>query len=156
MKVYLAGPDVFRLDVTAWAASCRALCAERGLVALLPSDSTETTAAGIHRANLQLLSTADAVAANLNPFRGHEPDSGTCVEVGMALALGKPVIGYIDDQTPLVDRVAVRKRSGHYLCEDGLKVEDFGLPLNLMLAVPVQIVTGGLQEALDALIVATV
>lgn len=47
MKVYLAGPDVFRLDVTAWAESCRTLCVERGLVALLPGDSSETTAAGI-------------------------------------------------------------------------------------------------------------
>ena len=34
---------------------------------------------------------------------------------------------------------------------NGQHVEDFGLPLNLMLAVPVRIVFGGLPEALLAL-----
>jgi nucleoside 2-deoxyribosyltransferase len=33
----------------------------------------------------------------------------------------------------------------------GLAVEDFGLPLNLMLAVPLQLVQGGLAEALREL-----
>lgn len=111
MKVYLAGPDVFRLDVVTWAEFSRALCAERGLAALLPIDGAETTAQGIYQANRKLLATADAVVANLNPFRGHEPDSGTCVEVGIALALNKPVIGYMEDTTPLIDRVAMRRRN---------------------------------------------
>ncbi len=35
---------------------------------------------------------------------------------------------------------------------NGMHVEDFGLPLNLMLAVPVSIVIGGLPEALLALL----
>ena len=32
--------------------------------------------------NQELITEADCVLANLNPFRGAEPDSGTCVEVG--------------------------------------------------------------------------
>ena len=35
--------------------------------------------------------------ANLEPFRGSEPDSGTAFEVGYALALGKPVYAYLSD-----------------------------------------------------------
>lgn len=155
MKIYLAGPDVFRPDVLEWAEVSRALCTERGLVPLLPIDGAETTAEGIYRNNKNLLFAADAVVANLNPFRGHEPDSGTCVEVGMALALGKPVIAYMEVPTPLVDRVATRQWGHAYLDNNGLTVEDFGLPLNLMLAIPAQIVAGGLAEALDALIVDT-
>jgi nucleoside 2-deoxyribosyltransferase len=37
------------------------------------------------------------------------------------------------------------------LIRDGLFVEDFGLPLNLMLGVPLQMVIGGLPEALSVL-----
>jgi nucleoside 2-deoxyribosyltransferase len=149
MKLYLAGPDVFRPDALAWAEAARALCARFGHRALVPLDNEETTAGGIYRANIALIRSADAVVANLNPFRGLEPDSGTCVEVGFALALEKPVIGYLEDPRPLAERATVRvSDAGRPLDRDGLHVEDFGLPLNLMLAVPVRLVTGGLEEAL--------
>lgn len=157
MKLYLAGPDVFRQDALAWAEQSRRLCAESGHVALIPLDGVETTAAGIFHANIELIRSADAVLANLNPFRGCEPDSGTCVEVGFALALGKPVIGYLDADESTTGRVArlsgrtLEVRNGRPVDADGLYVEDFGLPLNLMLAVPAKIVVGGLAEALRSL-----
>jgi nucleoside 2-deoxyribosyltransferase len=157
MRLYLAGPDVFRPDVAAWAAEARRLCAEFGHTALLPLDNEETTARGIFLANIALLRSADAVIANLNPFRGQEPDSGTCVEVGYALALGKPVIGYLADGRPLIERIAaaaggrLARRDGRPVDAAGCHVEDFGLPLNLMLAVPARLVSGGLREALASL-----
>lgn len=151
LKVYLAGPDVFRPDALAWAAAARALCVERGLVPLLPLDGTETTAEGIYRHNLRLIREADALVANLNPFRGFEPDSGTCVEVGMALALGKPVIGYLTDASPLLERMANGGKTPPGRDAEGWTVEDFGLPVNLMLAIPARIVAGDLPEALNAL-----
>ncbi|WP_153147647.1 nucleoside 2-deoxyribosyltransferase [Dechloromonas sp. H13] len=157
MKLYLAGPDVFRPDAADWAERARALCAAQGHVALIPLDGVETTAAGIYHANIALIRAADAVFARLDPFRGCEPDSGTCVEVGFALALGKPVIGYVQTAETTVERVA-RLAGGvsendvkRTVDRNGLLVEDFGLPLNLMLAVPARIVHGGLAEALAAL-----
>ncbi len=158
MKLYLAGPDVFRPDAPTWAAQARALCAAHGQVALIPLDGVETSAQGIYRANIELIRAADAVLANLDPFRGCEPDSGTCVEVGFALALGKPVIGYLRNGETVVERVAriegaaPENRAKKPVDRNGLHVEDFGLPLNLMLAVPVSIVIGGLPEALLALL----
>lgn len=157
MKIYLAGPDVFRPDALAWAEEARRRCAAAGHCAQIPLDGVETTAAGIYYANIELIRAADAVLANLNPFRGCEPDSGTCVEVGFALALGKPVIGYVTDQATCVERVArlfgpLHPGAGGRLADrDGMLVEDFALPLNLMLAVPARIVVGGLAEALAAL-----
>ena len=156
MKIYLAGPDVFRPDADAWAAKARECCDLAGHQALVPLDGVETTAAGIFHANIDLIRSADAVLANLNPFRGCEPDSGTCVEVGFALALGKPVVGYLDRQETTVERVArlqgrVHQCDGRAVDGNGLHVEDFGLPLNLMLAVPLKLVVGGLREALAAL-----
>ena len=156
-SVYLAGPDVFRPDAAQWAEHVRRLCRQAGHEALIPLDGVETTAAGIYHANIGLIQAADAVLANLNPFRGCEPDSGTCVEVGFALALGKPVTGYLEGTESTVERVG-RVQGGVDVGADGrprdhegLLIEDFGLPLNLMLAVPVRLVAGGLPAALAAL-----
>lgn len=152
MKLYLAGPDVFRADARQWADRSQVLCADAGHRALLPLDEGLAGADAIYRNNLRLLAEADAVLANLNPFRGAEPDSGTCVEIGYALALGKPIIGYATDLRPLRERLhAVAAGDGCCRDGEGLVVEDFGLPLNLMLAVPVQLVQGGLAEALRKL-----
>lgn len=157
MKVYLAGPDVFRADADAWADKARALCAAAGFKALVPLDGDARTAAGIYAQNVVFIHSADVVAANLNPFRGAEPDSGTCFEVGFALALGKPVVGYVDDLASTTERVArwqgvpLRNTGKCQMDCHGMVVEDFGLPLNLMLAVPARIVAGGLVEALGAL-----
>jgi nucleoside 2-deoxyribosyltransferase len=152
MKIYIAGPDVFRPDAPEWATRVRALCREAGHEALIPLDGGTGTAVGIYENNLRLLGEADLVLANLNPFRGAEPDSGTCVEIGYALALGKPVIGYVDDPRPLRERLQARGSAAEGRCRDssGWTVEDFGLPLNLMLGVPVQIEHGGLEAALQA------
>lgn len=154
MKLYLAGPDVFRPDALQWAEQARQLCLQAGHEALIPLDGVETTATGIYLANINQIRAADALLANLNPFRGCEPDSGTCVEVGFALALGKPVIGYLEHNETTLERVrrlhgcVVKGQGGHPLDREGLHIEDFGLPLNLMLAVPVHWVIGGLPEAL--------
>lgn len=154
MKLYIAGPDVFRPDVLEWAENVRALCRQDGHQALIPLDGRQTTALGIYRNNLRLIGEADAVLANLNPFRGAEPDSGTCVEIGYALALGKPVIGYADTLIPLRDRLHAVSPDAEGHCRDaaGWAVENFGLALNLMLSVPVRLEQGGIEAALQALV----
>lgn len=152
MKLYLAGPDVFRPDAIEWAEHVRAQCRAAGHEALIPLDPALTTASDIYRSNLRLIGEADVVLANLNPFRGAEPDSGTCVEIGHALAQGKRVIGYVGKLIPLRDRLqaAGPGADGRYRDAEGCVVENFGLPLNLMLAVPVQLEQGGLEAALLA------
>ncbi len=154
MKLYLAGPDVFRPDAKGWAGQVRELCRAAGHEALIPlDDDIPATAMAIYRSNLQCIVGADAVLANLNPFRGDEPDSGTCVEIGYALALGKIVIGYADDLRPLCERLRASGpgADGCYRDATGHVVEDFGLPLNLMLAVPLHLEQGGMDAALRAL-----
>lgn len=71
MKLYLAGPDVFRQDATAWAEDARALCAKYGHTALIPLDGIETTARGIYQSNIDLIRSSDTVLANLYSFRGY-------------------------------------------------------------------------------------
>ncbi|EMQ5443116.1 TPA: nucleoside 2-deoxyribosyltransferase [Pseudomonas aeruginosa] len=161
--IYLAGPDVFRPDAEAHGAMLKALCAEFGFVGLypldhaLPADIREPAAqaAWVYRANVGLIERADCVLANLEPFRGSEPDSGTAFEVGYALALGKPVYAYLSDAGAYAERLA--RLAPEWLGEhpgedrDGWQLEGFGLPLNLMLAVPSRLVAGGPREALRRL-----
>src|SRR5690625_189812 len=106
-KVYLAGPDVFASDAAERAEQHKSLCRMHGFEPLHPVDQVEPTAQSIYQHNAELIRQADAVIANANPFRGAEPDSGTVFEIGYAVALGKPVVIYI--QEPLTTVKPVEK-----------------------------------------------
>lgn len=159
MKIYLAGPDVFRPDVAEWAESARELCRRYGFEPLLPVDHPEKQPDKIFQANIDLIRKAQIVAANLDPFRGPEPDSGTAFELGYALALGKKVCGYVTRLETLAQRVeSAESRSeapapyaGKLTDRNGLTIENFGLPCNLMLSIPAHIVEGGLEGCLKAI-----
>ena len=157
MKIYLAGPDVFRPDAEAWANSARELCRQHGIEALTPLDHCETEPQKICERNLELIRKAQMVVANLNPFRGAEPDSGTVFELGYGYALGKKVWGYVASGETLLERVArldgqsVHDGEPHRTDAQGQMIENFGLPLNLMLAMSAQIVTGDLASCIAAI-----
>lgn len=158
--LYLAGPDVFHPRAAHRGHQLKAACARHGFTGLFPLDqqvpATITTpgerAAWIYRANIALVERADAVLANLDFFRGAEPDSGTCFEVGYAVARGKPVLGYIPEGGSLARRIRLRHPDAigadGLLDRQGWHVEQFGLPLNLMLCVPAPVVVGDAGTAL--------
>lgn len=161
-RIYLAGPDVFRPDALAYGEHLKALCAEAGFEGLFPLDNAgpdnalepPRKAAWIYRANLALLDRADLVLANLNFFRGAEPDSGTCFEVGYAVAKGKPVYAYVQEPGDYAERLAKRfpeQCGGPGLDVDGWSIEQFSLPVNLMLGVSSRVVYGDFRCALAAL-----
>ena len=162
--LYLAGPDVFRPDAAAHAERLKALCAAHGFEGLFPLDAQVDAqpdaapadkAAWIYRADIGLLDRADAVLANLDFFRGAEPDSGTCFELGYAIAKGKPVYGYVPDAGSWAERIRTRfpalAGSAAAVDAQGWELEEFGLPLNLMLAIPCLCVQGCLKTAFLAL-----
>ncbi|MGC2854713.1 nucleoside 2-deoxyribosyltransferase [Novispirillum sp. DQ9] len=146
--VYLAGPEVFLPDAVAIGAAKKAICARHGLEGLFPLDNALDLAGrappeagrAIFRANVALMRRADAVIANLTPFRGPGCDPGTAFEVGFLHALGKPVFAYANTAQGHAARVvdffggAVERRAdGRLVDPEGLEVEDFGLVDNLML-----------------------
>jgi nucleoside 2-deoxyribosyltransferase len=160
-RLYLAGPDVFRPDAAAYGRGLVALCADHGFDAVFPLDSTLPTdlapralAGRIYRHNVAHIDACDAVVANLDFFRGPEPDSGTCFEVGYAVARGKTVVGYVPEAGSFAQRIRQRYPDavGQGLVDAaGWELEEFGLPLNLMLAVPGRVVVGDLRTALECL-----
>lgn len=142
-SVYLAGPDVFRLDAVEHLQRLARVAEGFGLEALVPIDGTDLgplTAHGIYEANTALLKRADGVIANLAPFRGTEPDSGTVFEVGVAIALGLPVVAYGVPKVDYAERVTGRRDPAGILWDaEGRVIEDFGLPMNLMLSCSVHV-----------------
>lgn len=159
MKIYLAGPDVFRPDVAEWVTTVRELCRRYGFEALLPVDHNETTPEKIFQSNIDLIRKAQIVIANLDPFRGPEPDSGTAFELGYALALGKKICGYVTRLETVAQRVEVAENRSEppapygdkLIDRNGLMIENFGLPCNLMLSIPAHIVEGGLEACLQSI-----
>ncbi len=159
MKIYLAGPDVFRPDALEWAEQARELCRRYGFDPLTPMDPPATeNPSEIFQANITLIRKAQIVVANLEAFRGSEPDSGTCFELGYAGGLGKKLFGYVSSGETVVDRVrriegpeSPLSSTGHPIDRHGHQIEDFQLTHNLMLAMSVQIVIGGLEDCLKAI-----
>lgn len=128
----------------------RTLCHQYGFDVLLPVDNNETSPQKIFESNLALIRKAQIVCANLDPFRGTEPDSGTAFEVGYAYALGKKVCGYVSKVQTAKERLGLSDERPA-IDDQGWSVEDFGLPCNLMLSVPSNIVVGGLEECLKSI-----
>jgi nucleoside 2-deoxyribosyltransferase len=142
MQVYLAGPDVFLPDAVAIGRQKTDICARHGLTGLYPLDNAVDLSAAdaslaIFKANEAMMDAADAIIANLTPFRGAGADPGTVYELGYAAGRRKLCLGYSNDPAVYADRVRqltdVISRNGHLVDADGLTVEDFGLSDNLMM-----------------------
>ena len=142
MKIYLAGPDVFLHDAVDIGRRKVDVCARHGLTGLYPLDNTVDIVARdasmqIFRGNEAMMNEADAIIANLTPFRGPGADAGTVYELGYMAGRGKVCLGYSNDPSLYADRVRkytdVATRDGRLVDAQGLTVEDFGLSDNLMM-----------------------
>ncbi len=141
-KIYLAGPDVFLPDAAHIGRRKVELCRRHGLTGLYPLDNHIDRAASdvslrIFRANQAMMDSADAIVANLTPFRGPGADPGTVYELGYMAGRAKPCFGYTNDASLYADRVAgfieVRQQGHDLIDGDGLVVENFDLADNLMM-----------------------
>lgn len=140
MKIYLAGPDVFRPNAQEHSEWMKRVCDLYGLEGKFPLDgqvdltgleSGPEKGLKIYQADVDLLNECDAVAANLSPFRGVSADPGTCVEIGIAIAQNKPVVLYSDDLSVYKDRAEAAGFG-----KDGWILENFEMCDNLMMLGP--------------------
>ncbi|XUM19932.1 nucleoside 2-deoxyribosyltransferase [Bradyrhizobium oligotrophicum S58] len=142
MKIYLAGPDVFLPDAVEIGRRKVAICDRHGLIGLYPLDNNIDLASSdasrqIFHGNEAMMDDADAIIANLTPFRGPGADAGTVYEFGYMAGSGKLCLGYCNDPAVYADRArrftTVTEQDGRVVDAEGLTVEDFGLPDNLMM-----------------------
>jgi nucleoside 2-deoxyribosyltransferase len=120
----------------------RQTCARHGLTGLYPLDnaidlSARDASLRIFAGNEAMMIEADAIIANLSPFRGPSADAGTVYELGFMAGRGKLCLGYCNDPALYGDRVrkftTVEQQAGRLADAAGLTVEDFGLGDNLMI-----------------------
>src|SRR5262252_4662512 len=142
MKIYLAGPDVFLPDAIEIGRRKQDICALHHVSGLYPLDNVIDRAAAdvslrIFKGNEAMMDAADAIIANLTPFRGPGADPGTVYELGYMAGRGKLCFAYSNDPSTYGERTrlftAVTESGGRLVDAEGLKVEDFGLSDNLML-----------------------
>ncbi|MGY0575378.1 nucleoside 2-deoxyribosyltransferase [Bradyrhizobium sp. RDM12] len=142
MKIYLAGPDVFLPDAIAIGRQKAAICAVHGLTGLYPLDNaidltTPDASRQIFCGNEAMMDAADAIIANMTPFRGAGADPGTVYELGFMAGRRKFCMAYSNDGTTYADRLGrfmhVSSEDGRLVDAQGLTVEDFGLVDNLMM-----------------------
>ncbi len=141
-RIYLAGPEVFLENSKEYGEMLKQKCQAAGFKGLFPLDnevhgaSREELARNIRAENIQLIRSCDIVIANLSPFRGPEPDSGTVWEVGFAQGLGKIVSGYCTDRRDLKTKTQeiLGLTSSSHRDRQNLEIENFGLTHNLMYA----------------------
>jgi len=140
-KIYIAGPEVFLPNAIEIGQLLKEICLRYGFEGHFPLDNVISgsspfqIALKIQEANRTMIRDCDILIANLSPFRGPEPDSGTVWEVGYAQGLHKKVIAYSTDRRSLKERTqAMLQLSHHSIDKEGFQIEDFGLSHNLMFA----------------------
>jgi nucleoside 2-deoxyribosyltransferase len=130
--VYLAGPEVFLPDAAEIGAAKKRICAAHGLEGLFPLDQQQpelppaALGMAIYRANIALMTAADAIIANLTPFRGPGMDAGTAFEIGFCAARGMQIFGYANSSALLTERTPHTMLNGICLDARGWAVENFG------------------------------
>ena len=157
-KIYIAGPDVFEKDSIQRGEKYTQLCTNHGYIGSYPLDNVidfkqekKKIALDIFLANKQLIDECDIVVANLNSFRGKEADSGTVWECGYAFAQGKRVYGYMHSTKDYIKEFPdAVEEDGALYDEENRLIEDFGHPINLMIACScLKIIEGSFEDTLN-------
>jgi nucleoside 2-deoxyribosyltransferase len=148
-SIFLAGPDQWFPEAEDHLSRARGMIELAGYTpmigaggGLIETERSEVMARETYAKTLQTLRTADAVIANLTPWRGVGADPAAAFQVGFASALGKPVFAYLnvaaEDEADVRGRVEAQfgaspDSAGVWRDADDCEIEDYGLPENLML-----------------------
>lgn len=160
--VYIAGFECFMPNGKDLAAKAVKLCEEVGFEGISPilghssgseidfSKGKKAAAKQIFLNNINYINSCDAVIANLNNFRGWEPDGGTCFEIGYAYSQGKKLYAFMDDTRPCYEKYigSIHFDGGLWRDESGAFFESGCC--NLMMNAPTKVVEGDFAAALAA------
>lgn len=167
-KAYLAGTEIFYPNSAETQQRYHQLCEKYGIIGIYPADqapedefleytpkdnSLPETEMSFFTHDVNHIRRTDIIIANLNDYRGNEPDSGTAVECGIAWGLGHRCFAFLEDARPMKQRfkgVTKTDQQGRLCDKDGAHLEDFDMPLNLMFC-DFTVFEGGLEEALKGI-----
>jgi nucleoside 2-deoxyribosyltransferase len=148
VRVYLAGPEVFLPNAREVLDRKIALTRAAGLIPVTPGDleipkapTKRQFGENISAVDESMMNSAQAIIANLTPFRGLHADVGTAFELGFMCGQGKAAFAYSNVRADHYERVVayyggkgiVTMPDGRKRGPDGIAVEDFDMNENLML-----------------------
>jgi nucleoside 2-deoxyribosyltransferase len=147
LKVYLAGPEVFLANAREQLDRKIALTRAAGFEPIAPGDLTippqptkRLVGHAISAVDEAMMDGADAIIANLTPYRGVSADTGTCFELGYMCAKGKLAYGYTNVAPDLRARLIGYYGGDVYTDEagllrgpDGLTIDDVDMSDSLMM-----------------------
>lgn len=159
--IYIAGPECFYTGGTEMLASMRKRAESLGFGVTLPNDhpldmsseNLQDHAKSIFEDLKEDMLHTTAIIADLEAYRGSEPDSGTIYEIGMAYAKGAKCYGYTRDKRPLA------WKDQKYVLKDGKVYDEHGkeapykeLPFSPCVVGSTKIVEGDFDDCLKTLI----
>lgn len=161
MKLFLADSNIFYKDCTVRVEKNIDLCEKLGFEAFHPLKSNfhaspdmtpNEMAVAIAQNNLKQLDTSDILVAELEPFRGNEVDTGVAFEIGYMTAKGKKIYAYMKDTTTTYcqryNPKSYDEQDRVHRDELGRRIEEFGMPANLMVGANVILVQGGFEQVI--------
>lgn len=159
-KIYIAGPECFYTGGYDMLAAMKSIAEAKGFGVTLPNDhpldmenpDLRKRADSIFADLKKVMLDTTVIIADLEAYRGSEPDSGTIYEIGMAYAKGARCYGYTRDKRPLA-----WKDQKYTMC-DGLVYDEHGkkapykeLPFSPNIIGSTKIIEGDFDDCLKML-----
>ena len=89
----------------------------------------------------------DIILSDLNDYRGgYEPASDVAFEAGMAFELDKKRYAFMDNIGPMIDRIPNGGEENGFRDFNGMNVENFNAPVNLMFGASFKLLDGSFED----------
>lgn len=158
--VYLAGTGRYQENAGELFGKMKEICEKYGMQAFSPIDwaagvePVKTENPYVWAENLfdnfqQHVRNCDVIIADLNNYRGYEVNNDVGFECGMGFQLGKKLYGYMDDASPMIERIPHLGAEREFRDHTGSNVENFNYPCNLMFSCSMKIFEGSFEKIIE-------
>ena len=135
--VYLADFEMFLPSCPETVAYWKKTCEKYGLIGLFPGEGDpvkpgENYWQRVFEHDYNYMKQSDMCIAQLDDWRGHEADSGTCFELGWFVAKHLPSYGFYTGKAPLINRDIPRSKNLSNVDDHGYFIEDKEFPFENM------------------------
>ncbi|MBQ6493330.1 MAG: nucleoside 2-deoxyribosyltransferase [Erysipelotrichaceae bacterium] len=129
---YLADFEMFLPTCDETVAYWKKTCEKYGIIGLFPGEGDPVLPGDdfwrrVFEHDVNWMKYCDMCLAQLDDWRGHEPDSGTLFELGYYVGLGLPAYGFYSGPKTLLERKIERKEEDGVIYDlNGYMIEDKG------------------------------
>lgn len=152
-RIYYTGPERYAPDGLAQILAMKAEAERWGFTFVNDLTYLENGYKDYEHIDRSFLDNCDIVIANVNGFRGGEPDGAVCFDLGVGFAKGKKLYSFLQDRRDYVHRYPhfFYREDGSVVDENGHGPGEAFTLGNLMYMIPSKLVEGGFSEALKIL-----